>query len=287
MNSWVHIEGVAYWVVFVAAFLGLAVWESHRPERRLSTSEGRRWSRHALVMASAYAMLILVCRTTPVLMAASVAGRKDALLNNPALPFAVRAIAAFLLLDFVRFAVHWAHHAFPILWRVHFVHHSDPDYDVSTSARFHPIEIVLTQGIYLGSIALLAPPLAAVLLAELATCFQSFFVHANASLPQWLERPLRVFWMTPDLHRIHHSEDIREQSSNFGEIFPWWDRIFRTYCAEPAAGRDGWAPGLAGFQNERSMSLWFMLAHPFRRTPAVGAATGQEAYRTSPHVEEA
>src|SRR3978361_1389421 len=113
--------------------------------------------------------MYLVCRTSPVVMALSVGGRTSGLLNNPARSLAGRWIVAFLLLDFVRYAVHWAFHAVPFLWRIHAVHHSDPDYDVSTAARFHPIEAVLAQGGYLALVALLAPPPVAVFAAETIT----------------------------------------------------------------------------------------------------------------------
>ena len=107
------------------------------------------------------------------------------LFHQIALPYAVRFILTILLLDFVRYAVHWAEHHVPILWRMHQVHHSDPDFDLSTGARVHPLETVLVQGATLAAVALLAPPVAAVLAVELVTCFQVFFAHANVSMPVW------------------------------------------------------------------------------------------------------
>jgi sterol desaturase/sphingolipid hydroxylase (fatty acid hydroxylase superfamily) len=172
-------------------------------------------------------------------------------------------VLALLLLDFVKYATHWTYHSVPFLWRVHQVHHSDPDFDVSTGTRVHPIEVVLTQGVYLGVIAIFAPPVLGVLIAELAGAFQSFFGHANASLPGWMEKPLRVLFVTPDMHRIHHSEEVVEQFRNLGEIFPWWDRLFRTYLAAPAAGQDAMVVGLKGYQNNGSLGVAFMLKQPF------------------------
>jgi len=174
---------------------------------------------------------------------------------------------AVLLLDLVKYAIHRTYHSVPFLWRVHQVHHSDPDFDVSTAVRAHPIEMIFTQGGYLAAVAILAPPVLAVLVAELASCFQSFFNHANASLPGWVEKPLRFLLITPDMHRIHHSEEVEEQYMNLGDIFPWWDHLFRTYLAAPAAGQDGMIPGLKGFQNEGSLGLAFMLRQPFLPEP--------------------
>src|SRR5207302_8711535 len=119
-----------------------------------------------------------------------------------------------------------------------------PDYDWSTGLRFHPAEALLTQGIYLGGVAVLAPPAMAVLALGLADAAVNFFAHANAALPGWVETPLRKVVITPDMHRIHHSEDIADRNRNFGIVFPWWDRLFGTYLPEPAAGHDGMAIGL-------------------------------------------
>jgi sterol desaturase/sphingolipid hydroxylase (fatty acid hydroxylase superfamily) len=130
--------------------------------------------------------------------------------------------------------------------------------------RAHPIEVTLTQGANLVAVAILAAPPAAVLTAELFSCAQAFFSHANASLPGWLEKPVRWMFVTPDVHRVHHSEEVREQSRNLGEIFPWWDHLFRTYLEAPAAGQDRMLVGLKGFQNDKSLDLTFMLLHPFR-----------------------
>ena len=140
---------------------------------------------------------------------------------------------------------------------------SDPDFDVSTGARVHPIEVVLTQGAYFAAIAIFAPPVMGVLIAELLSAFQSFFGHANASLPGWVEKPLLVLFVTPDMHRIHHSEEVAEQYKNLGEIVPWWDHLFGTYLAAPAAGQDGMVVGLKGYQDDGSLGITFMLTQPF------------------------
>jgi sterol desaturase/sphingolipid hydroxylase (fatty acid hydroxylase superfamily) len=146
---------------------------------------------------------------------------------------------------------------------VHRVHHSDPDFDVSTGARVHPIEVVLTQGAYFAAIAIFAPPVLGVLIGELLSAFQSFFGHANASLPAWAEKPLLVLFVTPDMHRIHHSEEVAEQYKNLGELVPWWDHLFGTYLAAPAAGQDRLVVGLKGYQDEGSLGVTFMLTQPF------------------------
>ena len=260
---WVRLESGVYWCVFVAAFLGVAIWESFRPRRGLCVPTGRRWGNHALLLVICTIISVGIYRASPVVIAASFAGSRFGLLNKPWLPFAARCILAVLLLDLVKYALHRACHSVRLLWRMHQVHHSDPDFDVSTAFRVHPIELIFNQFGYFGAIAILAAPPVAVLIAEMASTFQGFFGHANARLPEWLEKPVRAIFVTPDMHRIHHSEEIREQNRNLGDIFPWWDRLFGTYVSTPAAGQAEMMTGLKGYQNPSSLDFAFMLRLPF------------------------
>lgn len=263
---WTQIEGAAYWSLFVATFLGVAIWESIRAKRPLTTPASRRWSRHGMLFTLNAVLVAVVLRINPVVAAVAAAHSRFGVLNKIWIPFVVRCVLAVLLLDLVKYAVHRAHHSVPWLWRVHVVHHSDPDFDVSTAARAHPIEMLLTQGATLAAIGLLAAPPVAVLGAELLACFQSFFEHANASLPSWIEKLVRRLIVTPDMHRIHHSQDASEQSRNLGEIFPWWDRMLGTYCARPKAG-DEMVTGLKGFGGNRTLGLRFLLTQPLEAPP--------------------
>jgi len=274
---WIRIESAAYWSVFVAAFLACAVWESFRPKRNFSGTE-RRWGKHGILLIICTVASVALYRISPVVMALNVTGSRFGLLNRTWLPFAARCVIAILALDLVRYSTHRLSHSVGALWRFHQVHHSDPDFDISTALRVHPVEVVLTQGAYLLAVAVLAPPMVAVLIAELGSILQSFFSHANASLPRWVEKPLRAVFVTPDMHRIHHSEEVVEQYKNLSDIFPWWDHLFGTYVEKPAAGDDKIVTGLKGFQNERSLGIGFMLAQPFRKdseqtTPAEASIT--------------
>jgi sterol desaturase/sphingolipid hydroxylase (fatty acid hydroxylase superfamily) len=260
-------EGRAYWTLFTAAFIGIAIWESVRPKRKLTGSVERRWGSHAILMIAGNLVGMAVYRSSPVLMAAAVSGSRFGVLNRPALPFLARCLLAILALDLTRYALHRACHSVSLLWRVHQVHHSDPDFDVSTAVRHHPAETIFMQGAYLAAIAILAPPAVAVLVAELASLIQSFVMHANASLPEWLEKSLRSIYITPDLHRIHHSVEVNEQRANLGDIFPWWDRLFRTYLDQPASGQDSLVIGLKGVESQQGLSPAFMLMSPFRTLP--------------------
>ena len=273
------LASAAYWSVFVVVFLAVAVWESFQPKHALAFPAERRWGRHGLLFVIGGVAYTVLFRVSPIAVASAVSGSRFGLLNKTWMPFALRCLAAVVLLDLLHYATHRAFHSFSILWRVHEVHHSDPDFDVSTSARFHPLEIVLVQGAYFAAVAVLAPPPPAVFAAGLLAMMLNIFAHANVSLPGWLEGTVRAVLVTPDMHRIHHSEEIAEQSSNFGQTFPWWDRLFGTYLPEAAAG-DKMTTGIAGMKGAESVGLGFMLAEPFVRLPARAVSsdrTGREA----------
>ena len=265
---WVQIEGRAYWLVFVGAFLVVAIWETYRPQRKLLVSAGRRWRNHGIVWFSCAASLTLLARVSPVLVAISVGDSHYGLLNGNQPPWVIRWLLAVVLLDFARYLIHLGLHKIPGMWRFHEVHHSDPDFDLSTGLRVHPIEVLFNQACYLGAVAVLAPPISAVVVAELTSVFMSIFGHANASLPPLLERISRYIFVSPDMHRVHHSEEISKQNANFGDILPWWDRVFGTYTANPAGGQAGLILGIRGQQEPKSLSVSFMLRLPFRTRSA-------------------
>ncbi|HYL94044.1 MAG TPA: sterol desaturase family protein [Alphaproteobacteria bacterium] len=262
--DWLQIEGKVYWLVFVGTFLGVAIWETYRPQRQLLVNAGRRWRNHGIVWLSCAILLSLLARVSPVLIAVSVADSPYGLLNRNQPAWAIRWLLAVGLLDFAKYLMHRGLHKIPGLWRFHEVHHSDPDFDLSTGLRVHPVEMLYNQACYLSAIAVLAPPISAVVAAELTSLFMSLFGHANASLPALLERVSRYIFVSPDMHRIHHSEEIPEQNANFGDIFPWWDRVFGTYLADPAGGQAGLILGIRGQQEPTSLSVGFMFRLPFR-----------------------
>jgi sterol desaturase/sphingolipid hydroxylase (fatty acid hydroxylase superfamily) len=258
--SWVRLEGIAYWSCFVAVFLAVAVWETRQPKHDLSSRPERRWRNHGALLVIALVVSTVLLRLSPVALAIAVAGSRSGILNGLWLPVAVRFALALVLLDLSQYLVHWTFHHVPLLWRVHAVHHSDADYDVSTAGRFHPLEVLCTQAGRLGTVALLAPPVGAVVVAEILSMILNLTVHANASLPSPVEKMLRWVLITPDLHRIHHSEDMGDQQRNLGQTFPWWDRLFGTYRAESRTVRTG----LKGLENYDRLGLGFLLAEPFR-----------------------
>lgn len=261
--NWARSENLAYWTSFIAAFLIIAVWESLQPQRKLSIPAERRWRNHGALLIVSLVSTALLIRISPVVLSIMVADSRFGVLNKPWLPWIVRCVLAIVLLDLLQYWIHWSFHRVPWLWRVHQVHHSDPDYDVSTAARFHPIETICSTGVHLGAIALLAPPPAAVFISSLLTVILNLSTHANASLPGWVEKTVRYAFITPDLHRIHHSLDMREQQRNFGQTFSWWDRVFGTYVPAASAEASAFKTGLRGLEGQDSLGIAFMLLEPF------------------------
>jgi sterol desaturase/sphingolipid hydroxylase (fatty acid hydroxylase superfamily) len=276
-SYWLQHESVLVWGLALAAFALFALWETLVPRRALAAPTGRRWLNHAILSILTSRGVFLIFRVGAVMVAYSVAGSRYGLLNREFLPAWSRYALAILLVDLSHYAHHYLYHAVPILWRVHQVHHSDPDYDWSTGLRFHPLEALLSQGGDLLVIALLAPPALAVLALEALEGALTLFQHANVVLPVWIESPLRRFLITPDMHRIHHSDAIAEQNTNYGVTFPWWDRLFGTYLQEPASGHDKMGVGLPEIPADQASSLVGMLAMPFRsQNPGEPAAVSPQ-----------
>ena len=254
-----------YWIVLAISFLLVGEWESRARWRSLSVREERRWIGHAVLTVLAIALTWALARVIPVAIAAAVAGSPFGVLNRPWVPEPLAWILAVLLLDLTRYAMHYAHHHIPVLWRLHKLHHSDPDVDLSTGLRGHPLDSLILLAGHLAAVALLAPPVGAVVLVECFFAFQSIFTHANARLPEGLETRLRRVIVTPDMHRIHHSSREQEQAGNFGDLWPWWDRLFKTYIAAPEGGEPALVLGLRGLRpGDDPHSLRFMLGLPFR-----------------------
>jgi sterol desaturase/sphingolipid hydroxylase (fatty acid hydroxylase superfamily) len=168
-----------------------------------------------------------------------------------------------MALDFVIYLQHVMVHAVPALWRLHRMHHADLDFDVTTGARFHPIEIVLSMGIKLATVAVLGAPPLAVLIFEVLLNGTAMFNHGNIRLPLGLDRWLRLLVVTPDMHRVHHSILPGETNSNFGFNLPWWDRLFGTYRAQPREGHEGMTIGIEQFRQPGDTWLHRLLIQPF------------------------
>jgi sterol desaturase/sphingolipid hydroxylase (fatty acid hydroxylase superfamily) len=178
-------------------------------------------------------------------------------------------VAAFLVLDFMNYVVHRCQHAVPFLWRFHALHHSDPDVDVTTSVRHHPIEYLLATGFYWLAVLALDIPVAVVLTHGLAVFAAAAVTHGNARFPQWLERLLQPVVITLDLHLIHHSIEYDEANANFGAVLSVWDRLFGTFVRLPRAQQDRIVFGVRELPRRDCLKPSAMLLTPWRIPRAV------------------
>jgi sterol desaturase/sphingolipid hydroxylase (fatty acid hydroxylase superfamily) len=270
-------EALIRLLAFAAVFALMAAWEIFAPRREQRIGRGRRWPSNIGVVALDTLLVRLLFPVTAVGVALLAEARGWGLFATLGLPAWASIVLGVMLLDLAIYLQHVLFHAVPALWRLHRMHHADLEFDVTTGARFHPIEILLSMGIKLGVVAALGVPALAVLIFEVLLNATSMFNHANVRIPKSIDRVLRWLVVTPDMHRVHHSIVRRETNSNFGFNLPWWDRLFGTYRDQPAAGHEGMTIGIEQFRDPQELRLDRMLVQPFRdeagRYP-IGGETG-------------
>ncbi len=250
---------------FLGVFAVVAVWESAAPRRTRFLSRWRRWPSNLgiVVLNTVVLRLLFPVAGVGVALAASASGW--GLFHLIDLPLWLEALLAVALLDAAIYLQHVMFHAVPVLWRLHRMHHADLDYDVTTGARFHPLEIILSMGIKLAVVASLGASPVAVILFEVLLNATAMFNHGNIRLATAFDAFLRLIVVTPDMHRVHHSVVPAEANSNFGFNLPWWDRLFGTYRAQPEAGHEGMDIGINDFRDPSEQRLDKMLLQPLRQ----------------------
>jgi len=261
-------------VIRLTAFFGVlavvAMAEIVLPRRRLTASKLRRWASNLGIVFLNSLLVRLLLPARAVGFAVFAAQRDWGVFNVLDAPAWVGIIASVVFLDFAIYLQHVMFHAVPALWRLHRMHHADLDFDVTTGARFHPIEILLSMLIKFAVIAVIGAPAAAVIIFEVLLNATAMFNHGNFRLPAGLDRVLRLFVVTPDMHRVHHSIEDHETNSNFGFNLPWWDRLFGTYKDQPDAGHEAMTIGIRDYREPKLASdLPGMLILPF-----LGRVTG-------------
>lgn len=253
--------------IFFGVFAAMALWELASPRRPLTTSKANRWFTNLGIVALDTVLARLIFQVAAVGVALIAAEKGWGLFNGLDWPVWLEVLLTVVLLDFAIYIQHVLFHAIPVLWRLHMVHHADLDYDVTTGARFHPIEILLSVGIKMGVVILLGAPAAGVVAFEVILNATAMFNHSNVKIPTGLDSVLRLFVVTPDMHRVHHSEIPNETNSNYGFNLPWWDRLMGTYMAQPSQGHDGMTIGLKQFRDPKKLGLMGVLALPFTGKP--------------------
>jgi sterol desaturase/sphingolipid hydroxylase (fatty acid hydroxylase superfamily) len=260
---------------FVGVLVVMALWEAIAP-RRQDVTRIVRWTSNLGIVVVNTVVLRLVFPTAAVGFAAVAETNGWGFFNVIEAPNWVAFVVALVVLDIAIYIQHVMFHAVPVLWRLHRMHHADLGFDVTTGLRFHPVEIVLSMVFKIAVLAVLGAPVAAVLVFEIVLNATAMFNHGNVRLPRGLDALLRLVVVTPDMHRVHHSIVPEETNSNFGFNMPWWDRLFGTYRAQPAAGHEAMTIGIEQFRGTREQWLDKMLVQPM-----IGPASGYPINRTS------
>jgi sterol desaturase/sphingolipid hydroxylase (fatty acid hydroxylase superfamily) len=256
--------GLGIYAIAIPALLMvlLAIAEIIWPRLGLVLGRYPRWITHALFFLTNAVVGRLLSTILVVGIAATWASENNfGLLNLVEWPSLAEAAIAFIILDFAMWLQHLAMHRYPLLWRLHAVHHSDRDLDVTTALRFHPFELIVSTLYKSAWVALLGVPVLVALAFELWLNANALFNHSNIKLPSRADRWLRRVLVTPDMHLIHHSILPSDQHHNYGFALTIWDRIFGTF----AASRTKQAVGLASAQDKRPASVFWSLAQPFRK----------------------
>jgi sterol desaturase/sphingolipid hydroxylase (fatty acid hydroxylase superfamily) len=249
--------------IFLAVFAALALWERRAPARPLSLPRSIRWQANLGLGLINMLVVRLIVPGSAIALAALAAEEGWGLFNRLAVPAWIALGLCVIVLDLMVYLQHVLFHSVPTLARLHAVHHADPDFDLTTGIRFHPLEILLSALIKIAVVAALGAPVLAVLVFEVLLNATAMFNHANVSLPAGLERWVRRVLVTPDMHRIHHSMAEAERNSNYGFCLSVWDRLLGTLT--PAA-RGKLQIGLADWRDRRRIAtLSGVLRMPFLR----------------------
>lgn len=259
-------ETVLRLCIFAGALILFSTLEALFPRRQRNLPRQERWLTHLGITVIDSLAVRILGPLTAIAVAIWANGKDIGLFNLTNFSLWVEVIAAFILLDFAIYLQHVISHRVPFFWRFHKVHHTDRDLDASSAVRFHPVEILLSMLYKCGLVLLIGPAAIAVLIFEIVLNASAIFNHANLKLPLGLDKILRSVIVTPDMHRVHHSVIEMETNSNYGFNFSIWDKLCRTYKAQPEAGHDGMTIGLSEHQNSAPAKLLWSLKLPFAKS---------------------
>ncbi len=248
--------------IFLGIFTIMALWEVLSPRRKRWYSRLKHWPGNIGIVVLNAIVLRILFPTAAVAVALAAEAHGWGLFNAFPVPAFLAVVLSVVIMDLAIYLQHVLVHAVPVLWRLHRMHHTDLNYDVTTGARFHPIEIVISMGLKLIVVSALGAPAPAVLIFEIILNTAAMFNHSNVRIPKGVDRLLRWFIVTPDMHRVHHSVIVKETNSNFGFNLPWWDRLFGTYIDQPQGGHENMTIGIKQFREPRDQRLGRMLIQP-------------------------
>lgn len=252
-------------VLFLVVFVILALLELRWPRRQLSVPRFRRWFANiTLSVVNSISIRLLV----PFAGVASALWAQEyniGLFNQLVWPGWLELALFVLIFDLTIYWQHRIFHIVPLLWRFHRVHHTDEDYDLTTGSRFHPVSILISALLKIGLVLLLGASAVGILTAEILLNLTSMFNHSNIRLPSKVDSLLRKLIVTPDMHRIHHSQDDVEYNRNFGFNFSFWDRLFGSYQQDASEDQEQMAIGIIGFEGAITRNLMQLLLQPLRK----------------------
>ncbi|MGK0272036.1 MAG: sterol desaturase/sphingolipid hydroxylase (fatty acid hydroxylase superfamily) [Cocleimonas sp.] len=268
-DSIINAEGSWRLGTFILLLVILSLWELISPRREKQKTgpnkylNNRRLNNVAIVIIDTVLVRFLV-PLLPVGAALYATQNSLGLFNVIELPMWIVILFSLLILDLIIYFQHRIFHVIPLFWRLHRMHHTDIEFDFTTAIRFHPIEIMLSILLKLIVVLLLGAPAIAVLIFEILLSSTALFNHSNINIPKPIDKLLRRFIVTPDMHRVHHSVHRDETDSNFGFNIPWWDRLFGTYCAQPRDGHLEMSIGIEEFRSEKDTRIDQLLIQPFK-----------------------
>lgn len=270
-----HAEALTY-AVFFGLFVLMGLAELVLARSRAPAHRPRRWSTNAILTA----LWVFTAPIFPLSMlgASEIAQAHGWGIMNWFRLDPLHALALGILArSLISYGTHVAMHKVPLLWRIHRVHHLDPHLDVSTTARFHPFEALAPAPFAIAGIMALGVSPLAVLLYEIFDAAMVVMAHANVRLPRWLDRALSLVFVTPDMHRVHHSAYQPETDSNYGATLSIWDRLFGTYRRKSEAELAELKLGLEEVGDERAQRILWLLASPFLSLRRAKQAQGAHA----------
>ena len=245
----------------VGGFFLILLLESVRPFRRPVESRRRRYAVNLFITGSNALLLSVLLGGLIISVYHTFELRRFGVLYRLGIDSWLNVAVTVVALDGLTYLWHRAYHGIPLMWRMHRVHHSDRDLDVTTSGRFHLTEMVLSACFRLGVIAALGASVASVVIFEIVFGLLNQLEHANLRIPEPFETWLRWVIVTPDMHRIHHSQVKAETNSNYSTIFSCWDRLFGTYRF--GADQRRLAIGLPEYRRVEDVVFGKVLAMPF------------------------
>jgi sterol desaturase/sphingolipid hydroxylase (fatty acid hydroxylase superfamily) len=258
------LENLIRLVAALGILLIMVSWEAIKPRRDYQVNRQQRWPSNLGLALFNMVLMRFTIGSLAYMSAVMAEERGYGLLNSWQFPYGVSVLATLLILDFAIYGQHIAMHKWPLLWRLHQIHHTDLEFDATTALRFHPLEIVISMLYKALCIVLIGGNPEAVIAFEIILNGTSTFNHSNVKIPDQADKILRWLIITPDMHRIHHSTAPIETDSNYGFSISWWDRLCRTYTQEPKLPQSTMPIGLNAFRKQAELGFIQCLLMPFK-----------------------